>query len=104
MGRWTGRFFAGLALAIGSLAMLFPLWWMLVISLESPQRAGAAAEGGGSIAVWPEENRQALAAFLRSPAGAKMDRLMVGEKSNQRLLAAMLDWISDIASVTGLTP
>lgn len=55
MGRWTGRFFAGLALAIGSLAMLFPLWWMLVISLESPQRAGAAAEGGGSIAVWPKE-------------------------------------------------
>ena len=26
---------------------------------------------------WTEEDRQALAAFLRSPAGAKMERLMV---------------------------
>lgn len=26
---------------------------------------------------WTEQDRQALAAFLRSPAGAKMERLMV---------------------------
>ena len=55
MSRWLGRFIAIVALSAGSLAMLFPLWWMFVISLESPQRAGAAAEGGGSIAIWPEE-------------------------------------------------
>jgi hypothetical protein len=39
---------------------------------------------------WTEEDRQALASFLRSPAGAKMERLMVEEKDNQRLLVAML--------------
>ena len=39
---------------------------------------------------WTEEDRQALAAFLRTPAGAKMERLMVEEKDNQRLLVAML--------------
>ena len=55
MVRWTRRFLVGLALTVGSVAMLFPLWWMLVISLESPQRAAAAAEGGGSIAVWPKD-------------------------------------------------
>ena len=55
MSRWLCRFIAIVALSAGSLAMLFPLWWMFVISLESPQRAGAAAEGGGSIAIWPEE-------------------------------------------------
>ncbi|MDG2094653.1 MAG: carbohydrate ABC transporter permease [Phycisphaerales bacterium] len=55
MSRWLGKSIAIVALAAGSLAMLFPLWWMFVISLESPQRAGAAAEGGGSIAIWPEE-------------------------------------------------
>ena len=30
-------------MVIGSLAMLFPLWWMLALSLETEQRAGAAA-------------------------------------------------------------
>ena len=54
MPRWTGRIFVGVLLVAVTVAMLFPLWWMLVISLESPDRAAAVAEGGGTIAVWPE--------------------------------------------------
>ena len=54
MPRWTGRIFVGVLLVAVTVAMLFPLWWMLVISLGSPDRAAAVAEGGGTIAVWPE--------------------------------------------------
>ncbi len=40
-------------LIIGAAILLFPLWWMLVVSLETPERAGAAITGGGEIALWP---------------------------------------------------
>ena len=42
-------------LLAGSVAMLFPLWWMGVVSLETPQRAGAAISGGGPIALLPPD-------------------------------------------------
>ena len=42
-------------LATGSLLMLFPLWWMLVISLETPSRAGAATVDATAVRLWPEE-------------------------------------------------
>ena len=28
---------------------VFPLWWMLVVSLETPANAGAAIVGGGDV-------------------------------------------------------
>ncbi|MSR44683.1 MAG: carbohydrate ABC transporter permease [Phycisphaerales bacterium] len=37
----------------GATIMLLPLWWMLVVSLETPERAGAAVSGAGEIALWP---------------------------------------------------
>lgn len=40
-------------LIFGAAILLFPLWWMLVVSLETPERAGAAITGGGGIALWP---------------------------------------------------
>lgn len=40
-------------LAIGSLIMLFPLWWMFVISLSTPGEASAAAAGTTGLAVIP---------------------------------------------------
>jgi len=40
-------------LIIGAVILLFPLWWMLVVSLETSERAGAAITGGGGIALWP---------------------------------------------------
>lgn len=43
-----------LPLALGAVVMLFPLWWMLSVSLETPARAGAAASAG-SLSVWPEQ-------------------------------------------------
>ena len=39
---------------------------------------------------WTEADRRALGNFLKTPAGAKMERLMVADDKNQRLLAAML--------------
>lgn len=53
-GRATRR--ASLALlAVGALLMLFPLWWMLVVSLETPARAGAATAGAGLAQLWPSD-------------------------------------------------
>jgi multiple sugar transport system permease protein len=46
---------AYLPLIVGALLMLFPLWWMLVISLETPGRAGAAAAGGADVNWWPSD-------------------------------------------------
>ena len=48
---WSAR----AVLLAGSLAMLLPLWWMAVVSLETPQRAGAAISGGASIALLPPD-------------------------------------------------
>lgn len=42
------------ALLLGGAAlMLLPLWWMLVVSLETPERAGAAVTGSAGLALWP---------------------------------------------------
>ncbi|MEO0649786.1 MAG: carbohydrate ABC transporter permease [Planctomycetota bacterium] len=46
---------AYLPLVAGALLMLFPLWWMAAISLETTERAGAATVGEGSLLVMPEE-------------------------------------------------
>ncbi len=40
-------------LVIGSLIMLFPLWWMFVISLSTPGEASAAAAGTTGLSVIP---------------------------------------------------
>ena len=44
-----------LPLALGAVLMLFPLWWMLVVSLETASRAGAATVDASALAVWPED-------------------------------------------------
>ena len=44
-----------LLLAVASAITLFPLWWMFVVSLETPANAGAAIVGGGDVLkLWPE--------------------------------------------------
>jgi multiple sugar transport system permease protein len=53
-GRLTDAF-RWLALTAGSALFIFPLWWMTVVSLETPDRAGAAVTGSGGIALWPAE-------------------------------------------------
>ena len=40
-------------LIMGTAAFVFPLWWMTVVSLETPQRAEAAITGSGGIALFP---------------------------------------------------
>lgn len=40
-------------LIIGALLMLFPLWWMIMLSLETEASAGAALVGGDVMQVWP---------------------------------------------------
>ena len=42
-------------MVIGSLAMLFPLWWMLALSLETEQRAGAALASGSPFDALPTD-------------------------------------------------
>lgn len=44
-------------LTTGAGLMLFPLWWMLVVSLESPGRAGAATVDATALRLWPREPR-----------------------------------------------
>ncbi len=55
MMRLPSRAAAYLLLAGGSLVLLFPLWWMIVVSLETPERAGAAITGAGGLSLWPKE-------------------------------------------------
>ena len=43
-----------LPLVLGAVAMLFPLWWMVALSLETAERAGAATVGAGGLVVLPE--------------------------------------------------
>lgn len=42
-----------LPLVLGALVMLFPLWWMLVVSLETPARAGAAVVDASTLRLFP---------------------------------------------------
>lgn len=44
-----------LALTLGSAIFLFPLWWMVVVSLETPDRAGAAVTGSAGLDLWPDD-------------------------------------------------
>ena len=62
----------GALLAAGSVVFLFPLWWMIVVSLETPERAGAAMTGSDGIALWPRSPQwgnyaQALAEMGSEP-------------------------------------
>ncbi|MCB9916308.1 MAG: carbohydrate ABC transporter permease [Planctomycetes bacterium] len=50
-----GRYWALVPLAFGALLMLFPLWWMLVVSLETPAQAGAATVEVGALELLPSE-------------------------------------------------
>ena len=40
-------------LIMGTAAFVFPLWWMAVVSLETPQRAEAAITGSAGISLFP---------------------------------------------------
>jgi len=51
---WPQRLLRYAPLTLGALAMLFPLWWMLSISLETAGRAGGAV-AGGEITLWPSD-------------------------------------------------
>lgn len=42
-------------LLAGTMAFLFPLWWMLVVSLKTPADAAAATVQGGLGAAWPAD-------------------------------------------------
>jgi multiple sugar transport system permease protein len=42
-----------LTLILGSAAFVFPLWWMLVVSLLDKQRAGAAVTGSMGVTLFP---------------------------------------------------
>ncbi len=53
--RLARRLLPYLPLAFGAFVMLFPLWWMLAISLETPGRAGAAVAGGGDFSWFPDD-------------------------------------------------
>lgn len=46
-----------LPLGLTALAMLLPLWWMVVVSLETPERAVEAATGTGGLHLWPADPR-----------------------------------------------
>lgn len=55
VGGRTGRLVSFVLLSLGALLMLFPLWWMLVVSLETPTRAGAATVEVGALSFFPRE-------------------------------------------------
>jgi ABC-type glycerol-3-phosphate transport system permease component len=46
-------------LIMGTAAFVFPLWWMAVVSLETPARAEAAVTGSAGIALFPPDPQPA---------------------------------------------
>lgn len=58
-------------LLIGSVVMLFPLWWMFVISLSTPGEASAAAAGTTGLALLPTSREwdNYLIALMRMGSG-----------------------------------
>ncbi|MFM1823907.1 MAG: L-arabinose transport system permease protein AraQ [Planctomycetota bacterium] len=42
-----------LVLVLGTAAFVFPLWWMAVVSLETPERAEAAITGSAGLSLLP---------------------------------------------------
>jgi multiple sugar transport system permease protein len=42
-------------LAAGTVLLLFPLWWMVVVSLETPERAGRAIVSGDVLSLFPAD-------------------------------------------------
>ena len=42
-------------LALGTVLLLFPLWWMVVVSLETPERAGRAIVSGDVLSLFPAD-------------------------------------------------
>ncbi|HCA38345.1 MAG: carbohydrate ABC transporter permease [Phycisphaerales bacterium] len=55
LGSSPTRLLRHVPLVLGAVLMLFPLWWMLVVSLETEQRAGMAMLGGDVVQVWPQD-------------------------------------------------
>ena len=55
MKRRGSRLLTLALLAAGAALMLFPLWWMLVVSLETPSNAGAATVEVGAISAFPAD-------------------------------------------------
>lgn len=45
------------ALAAGAALMLFPLWWMFVVSMASPDEASTSATTTSGVRVWPSAFR-----------------------------------------------
>ncbi|NBX36151.1 MAG: carbohydrate ABC transporter permease [Planctomycetes bacterium] len=70
--RGAARSLALLPLVLGGAALLFPLWWMVVVSLETPERAGAAITGGTGLTLWPPSPQwQNYPQALREMGGAE---------------------------------
>lgn len=69
-----------LPLGLGGLGMVFPFWWMFVVSLADPQSAAQAAAGLEGFAFWPRQWRwsnypAALAAIGSRPWQSFLDAL-----------------------------
>ncbi len=60
-----------LLLILGALLMLFPLWWMIVLSLETEASAGAALVGGDVMQVWPSNPQWSNYANAMREVGTK---------------------------------
>ncbi|MFM7051685.1 MAG: carbohydrate ABC transporter permease [Planctomycetota bacterium] len=47
--------FLWFVLIMGTAVFMFPLWWMLAVSLETADRASAAMTGRGGLSLWPAD-------------------------------------------------
>ncbi|MBC22770.1 MAG: sugar ABC transporter ATP-binding protein [Phycisphaerae bacterium] len=46
---------AYIPLVLGTIVMLFPLWWMFIVSLETEEKAGSAMVSGSMLRLMPED-------------------------------------------------
>ncbi len=75
LGRALQRAFVYLLLCLGAAALLFPLWWMVVVSLAPEGGAAAAMTSAETFEWWPRDPRwanypEALAKMGAAKAGA----------------------------------
>ncbi|MGD9714468.1 MAG: carbohydrate ABC transporter permease [Phycisphaerae bacterium] len=67
------------ALSVGAIIMLFPLWWMFVVSLATPEEATSAGATTEGLKVWPKSwlwgnYAEALAKFGANPDVASVEK------------------------------
>ncbi len=77
-------------LIVGTVLFVFPLWWMAVVSLETPQRAEAAITGSAGVALFPPNPQVANYAQAIRETGSRPWMGFVDALSNSIVITVLV--------------